>query len=82
MVQVKIFGKEYRVRSDVSVEHLEQVADYVDRTLREVGCRTPDTQDAAVLAALNIASDLLRLRALEAVPRERVQELIDLIDSV
>jgi len=50
--------------------------------LREVRQTTPDTQDASVLAALNIASELLRRRDLVAVPRERIQALIDLADSV
>jgi len=78
---VKILDREYRIRSDADPEHLEAVASYVDQVLREVRQSTPDTQDASVLAALNIASELLRTRQLVAVPRERIQELIDLIDS-
>lgn len=79
---IKILDREYRVRTDAGREHLEAVAAYVDRVLREVRQTTPDTQDASVLAALNIASELLRSRDLVAVPRERIQALIDLADSV
>jgi len=78
---IKILDREYRVRTDADREHLEAVAEYVDGVLREVRQTTPDTQDASVLAALNIASELLRTRELVAVPRERIQALIDLVDS-
>jgi cell division protein ZapA (FtsZ GTPase activity inhibitor) len=78
---IKILDREYRVRTDADREHLEAVAEYVDGVLREVRQTTPDTQDASVLAALNIASELLRKRDLVAVPRERIQALIDLVDS-
>ena len=78
---IKIMGHEYRIHSDSDPEHLQAVAHYVDRVLREVSESTKDTQDAAVLAALNVASELLELRQLEAVPRERIQALIDLVDS-
>ncbi len=78
---IKIMGNEYRVRSDSNAEHLEEVASYVERVLRGISKSTSDTQDAAVLAALNLASELLQLRQLEAVPRGRLQALIDLVDS-
>lgn len=78
---VKILEREYRIRSDADPEHLDAVASYVDQVLREVRKSTPDTQDASVLAALNIASELLRTRQQVAVPKERILELIDLIES-
>jgi cell division protein ZapA (FtsZ GTPase activity inhibitor) len=78
---IKILEREYRIRSDADPAHLEAVATYVDQVLREVRQSTPDTQDASVLAALNIASELLRSRQLVAVPRERILELIELIES-
>ena len=78
---MKILEREYRIRSDADPAHLEAVATYVDQVLREVRQSTPDTQDASVLAALNIASELLRTRQMVAVPRERILELIELIES-
>ena len=45
---IKILEREYRVRTDADREHLEAVAAYVDRVLREVRQTTPDTQDASV----------------------------------
>lgn len=82
LMTVKILGKEYRLRSEVDPDHLNSVAEYVDRLLREVRIGAPDTQDAAILTALNIASDLLRERSGPMPLRERIQGLIELIDSV
>jgi cell division protein ZapA (FtsZ GTPase activity inhibitor) len=81
-VTVKILGREYRVRSDADAKHLEEVAAYVDRVLREVQGRFgSDTQAAAVLAALNIASELVRMREMVAIRPERIRSLIDLLES-
>jgi cell division protein ZapA len=81
-VTVKIMGREYRIRSDDEPKHLEEVATYVDRVLRDVQGRfDSDTQATAILAALNIASDLVRLRQLVAVDPERIRALIDLVES-
>jgi len=79
---VKILGREYRIRNAGDPEHATAVAAYVDRTLRDIHASMPDTQDAPILAALNIASELLELRARDVVPEERIRALIDLIDSV
>jgi cell division protein ZapA (FtsZ GTPase activity inhibitor) len=81
-VEIKILGHEYRLKSDADPEHLQTVASYVDSVLRELRQSTTDTQDAAILAALNIASELLRIRkAHEIVSRARSQALIDFVDS-
>ncbi len=81
-VTVKILGKEYRLRAEGDPDHVQNVAAHVDRVLREVQRTTPDTVDAAILSALNIASELLQLRgAVEVAPRDRLQALIDLVDS-
>jgi cell division protein ZapA len=78
---VKIGGREYRLRSADDPERAERAAEYVDHILREIQASSPDTHDAAILTALNIASELLRLRQ-SMPPPERMRALIDLIDSV
>jgi cell division protein ZapA (FtsZ GTPase activity inhibitor) len=81
-VAIKILGHEYRLKSESDPDHLQTVASYVDSVLRELIRSTPDTQDAAILAALNIASELLRIRKThEIVSRARIQGLIDFVDS-
>ena len=85
MNSVKILGKEYRIKTDADAdpEHIERVAAYVDGMMRDVQRTTPDTQDAAILAALNIASEMMRLRdANLTIDGERIRALIELVDSV
>ena len=81
-VTIQILGRDYRVRSDDDESHLDSVAAYVDSVLRDIQRSTPDTQDAAILAALNIASDLLQLRDHSLVaPTARLRALIELVES-
>lgn len=81
-VAIRILGREYRLRGDGNPEHLHAVASYVDEMLREIQRSTPDTQEAAILAALNLASELLQVRVSSVdVPRARIRALIERIDS-
>ena len=82
MTAVRILGREYRIRNARDPEHARDVAAYVDAVMREILAQAPDTQDAPMLAALNIASDLLICQEEMSVPRERIRALLDLIDSV
>ena len=72
-VQVEIFGQTYTVRSDGDPAALLDIASYVDAQMREVSkaAGAVDTVRIAVLAALNIAADAIRMRA-EA--RQAMQE--------
>jgi cell division protein ZapA (FtsZ GTPase activity inhibitor) len=77
---VKLLGREYKLRGEPDEAHLDEVVEYLNEVLRKVQDGTPDTQDAAILAALNVASDLIRLR--HVTPQaDRIQALIDLVDS-
>ncbi|GGJ06305.1 hypothetical protein GCM10010885_14310 [Alicyclobacillus cellulosilyticus] len=63
-IRVRIFGSEYVLRGDAPEEMLRSVAEYVDGMMRRITTANPrlDAQKAAVLAALNIAEELFRLR--------------------
>lgn len=63
-VVLEIAGRAYRVRSDANEEWLHKVAEIVDDAMRRIRERsdTVDSHDVAVLAALNLARELLRLR--------------------
>lgn len=80
MNAVKILGREYQLRGEPDEAHLGQVVSYLETVLEQVQKGTPDTQDAAILAALNVASELLRLRE-TTLQADRVQSLIDLVES-
>jgi len=61
---VRIGGAEYALQSDNSEEYMHRVAIYVDRVYKDVTQKHPhlNTSMAAVLAAVNIADELLRER--------------------
>ena len=79
---VKVLGKEYAIRTDADPQHIQEVSEYVDRTLQDIRRGVPDTQEAAILAALNFASELIRVREAPGPSRDKLQAMIDLIDSV
>ena len=59
---VTIFGRTYHLRGDGDGDYLVELADIVDRKMREVAeaTGTADTLKVAILASLNIADDYLR----------------------
>lgn len=73
-VQISIRGRTYTVRSDEDDVDLPAVAAYVDQHMSELARRssTFDEYTIAMLAALNIASELARLR------RQVDEELLEL----
>ena len=61
--QVVIRGRRYTFRSDEGDVDIVAVARYVDARMAEVGAKPGlDDTTVALLAAMNIASDLARLR--------------------
>ncbi|MCE2392238.1 MAG: cell division protein ZapA [Proteobacteria bacterium] len=78
---VRLLGQEYRIRGDANGDHLDAVAAHVDGVMNQLRQTSPSNQDVPLLAALNIASELLRLRDAERVTGERIQALIELVDS-
>jgi cell division protein ZapA len=70
IVRVTIVGEEFSLRSDATPQHAQEVAGYVDQSIRRVmaNSATVDARKAAILAALQITDELLRTR-------ERMDEL-------
>jgi len=63
LVEVEIMGQVFSVTSDDGEEHVRRVAGYVDDKMREItaGGRVVSSHAAAVLVALNIASEYQKL---------------------
>lgn len=63
-VHVKIFNQTYSLRSGSDAEHIKRVAQMVDERMRQISAHTEtfDLARVAVLAALNIADELQRLK--------------------
>jgi len=86
---VEIFGRRYELRGTEGSEHLEELARYVDRRMRELAEVSPhvDTAKLAVLTALNIADELFREQQTEPGTRnerlrKRVEGLVKRLDEV
>ncbi|HEY0378206.1 MAG TPA: cell division protein ZapA [Pyrinomonadaceae bacterium] len=63
-VEVTILNRTLRLRSENNREHVEQVARLVDERMRLIASRitTHDVSKIAILAALNIADEMQKLR--------------------
>ena len=64
LVHVEIFGQSYAVRAGTDPGYVERLAAYVDGQMQEISRQSGavDSVRVAVLAALNIADECLRLR--------------------
>jgi len=87
-VRVVINGKEIPVKGPDPVEYIRDIAEYVDRKMREISreARIPSSSHVAVLAALNIADEKFKLeqkmQAMEKKLGERISGLNEMIKKV
>jgi len=87
-VNIRLAGKDYGLRSDADEDSLQQVAAYVDRSMQVIRDRTDtvDSLDVALLAALQLAREVLQLRkasegsAGQGVDSDRLQALIEVVE--
>jgi cell division protein ZapA len=88
VIPVEIQGQRYPIRTALDPEYVQRLAAYVDEKMRAAGDSTPtgDSLRLAVLAALNIADELFRIRDASRTRDgrlvERAEELERLVDSV
>jgi len=61
-VTVTIYGQDYTLRGDADPAYVQRVAALVDQKMREISQRSElaSTSKVAILAAVNLADDLLR----------------------
>jgi cell division protein ZapA len=88
VVEVKIYNQTYYIRGEGDTEYIEQLAAYVDLKMREVaaGTMTADSLRVAILAALNIADELSKMRRkidqIDNTINERSTEFSQLLDNL
>jgi cell division protein ZapA len=73
---VEIFGQTYPIVAKASPNYVRQVASHVDQKMRELAESNPrlDLTRLAVLSAVNIADEYLRLK-------QEYEEIIHLIED-
>jgi len=85
LVEIKVFGQTYTVKTDAEEDHIQEVARYVNGKIDEVlkKTRSVSTLNVAILTALNIADDLLREKEKRmALLREIEQKSEDLAEKI
>jgi cell division protein ZapA len=83
-IKVTIFGTNYALKADTSYEYIKETATYVDKAMQDIASKNPEQSDTrvAVLAALNIAEELILARKLAPENfEERTKKLADALDS-
>jgi len=85
-VAVRIAGHDYKILSEGDPASLRKIASHVDQAMGRVRERTGtvDTLDVAVLTCLNLAREIITLRAQknEAVEDDRMRSLIDRVEAI
>ncbi len=85
-IRVEIYNQTYNIRSDGEGEYIMRLAEFVDKRMREIssGSLTVDSLKVAILAALHIADELHRSKALheqaDAQLATRSSECAELLD--
>jgi cell division protein ZapA len=85
-VAIRVLGQQYRIRTDVDPAELQRVAGFVDETMERLRDRTGavDSLDLAVMAAVNLAHDLLAERSTkrgEHTAVERMRRLTERVEA-
>src|SRR4051794_25902920 len=67
-IRVEIYNQNYSIRSDGDNQYILDLADYVDKKMREIssGTMTVDSLKVAILAALHIADEYYQLKNAQA----------------
>ena len=84
-LDVEIYGSVYHVRGEQDPEYLRKLAEVVDGKMREISRHVPvvDSGKIAILAALNLADELLQCNKQQEGERvemmEKVEELTGLL---
>jgi cell division protein ZapA len=64
-IEIYILGQKYTIKGDASEEYIRQLANYVTEKIKEVSDTAPTITPlkATILAAVNIADELHRLKS-------------------
>ena len=87
MAKIEIYGKSYNLKSSSEEIRVEEAAAYVDAKMHELAQARKKTpyMDLSVLAALNIAMELLELQketsVNDQVREEKIERLIGVLET-
>lgn len=83
-VEVYILGQRYTIKGDAPEEHIKKLAAYVDKKLKEVFNSSPNITPvkASILAALDIADELFRLKNEQEEMTKYIEEKTDTLTAL
>ncbi len=81
IVEVKVAGRSYRLRSDGEGADLEAVARLVNERIGDILRAAPhlEKEEVAILAALNMGDELLRQRAAGEAASNEVEQAVEAV---
>ena len=75
-VEIQILGQKYTIKGEASEEYIKRLAAYVDEKLKEIHTANPSITPlkASILASLNIADELHRIRDEHEIAARNIEE--------
>jgi cell division protein ZapA len=82
--EVYILGQKYTIKGDAPEEYIREIASFVDKKLKEVHNSIPNITPvkASILAALDIADELFKLRSEQDVMTKTIEEKAERLASL
>jgi len=82
--EVYILGQKYTIKGDAPEEYIREIASYVDKKLKEVHNSIPNITPvkASILAALDIADELFKLRGEQEMMTKTIEEKAERLASL
>ncbi|MBR0280430.1 MAG: cell division protein ZapA, partial [Oscillibacter sp.] len=76
-VTVKICGEEFKLITDDSIEYTQSVGSRVSAEMQKMLAKRVGRMDAAIMAALNIADELFKMRETDEQLRAQIKSALD-----
>lgn len=83
--RVNIFGQEYSIRGEADDMYIAELANYIDAKMREIAAnnKSMNITKIAMLAAINIAHELFRLKKEHKESEIAIyKKTVDIIDTI
>ncbi|MCE5193923.1 MAG: cell division protein ZapA [Nitrospiraceae bacterium] len=83
-VDVYILGQKYTIKGEEAEEHIKKIASYVDTKIKNIHSNSPNITPlkASILASLEIADELYKIKASQDIISERIEINAELIANL
>jgi len=82
-VKILIFDREYHLKAKEGEEYLKAIASYVDGKVKKIASSTNEKgrEQISILACLNIADELYKLKEKNRKAREKIRQLLERVEK-